>query len=193
MNWGTHKTSATPTTNAQKVPTPIWNEFLAHITKDDVHFKNLLRAVLLHIITGDTSTQKIYYIYGTAASGKSVFCNLVAAFFPPAAVIRANLSHICNNIFEAANLRNRTLVILNDIDEYPGKLSILKSLSGGESIRSQIKYAQESVAVEPTFSFLVTANQTFRLKSDAGGAIARRLLNIAFPHACPPEARKNLV
>jgi phage/plasmid-associated DNA primase len=117
----------------------------------------------------------------------------VAAFFPPAAVIRANLSHICNNIFEAANLRNRTLVILNDIDEYPGKLSILKSLSGGESIRSQIKYAQESVAVEPTFSFLVTANQTFRLKSDAGGAIARRLLNIAFPHACPPEARKNLV
>ena len=103
------------------------------------------------------------------------------------------MNHICNNIFEAANLRDRALVILNDIDEYPGRLSVLKSLSGGESIRSQIKFVQESVEVQPTFSFLVTANQTFRLKSDAGGALARRLLNINFAHACPPGARKKLI
>ena len=58
---------------------PTWKSFLATITNDDLELQAYLQRMVGYALTGLTSEHALFFLYGTGANGKSVFCNVVAA------------------------------------------------------------------------------------------------------------------
>jgi putative DNA primase/helicase len=58
---------------------PVWQDFLATVTRDDIKLQNYLKRILGYCLSGITSEHALFFLYGTGANGKSVFVNTVAA------------------------------------------------------------------------------------------------------------------
>jgi hypothetical protein len=58
---------------------PIWEDFLATVTRGDPELQSYLRRVVGYCLTGITSEHALFFLYGTGANGKSVFVNTIAA------------------------------------------------------------------------------------------------------------------
>ena len=58
---------------------PRWNRFLSEITGGDEAFAEYLRRVAGYLLTGDTTEQVLFFLYGSGANGKSVFLDALMA------------------------------------------------------------------------------------------------------------------
>lgn len=56
---------------------PRWKQFLLEIMRGDAEMVDYLQRVLGYILTGDTSEQCFFMLYGMGANGKSTFINVV--------------------------------------------------------------------------------------------------------------------
>ncbi len=58
---------------------PTWKAFLATVTNNDADLQAYLKRMVGYSLTGLTIEHALFFLYGTGANGKSVFCNVVAA------------------------------------------------------------------------------------------------------------------
>jgi putative DNA primase/helicase len=59
-------------------PTPLWDEFLQTVTKDDTGLVAYLARVSGYALTGSIQEHALFFIYGLGGNGKSVFVNTIA-------------------------------------------------------------------------------------------------------------------
>lgn len=123
-----------------------------------------------------TDPQVFLYISGPGATGKSVLTHTLSGLLPPEAVVTTRLKDLNQDKFEIINLNWKDLVIMSDVEDYTGEMSVLKAFVGQDILKGTKKYVQGTFEVVPTGLVMVLANHPFTSNRDSGGALARRLL-----------------
>jgi len=168
-----------------------WNKFLKTITDGDDSLVEFLQIAAGYSACGSTAEEKLFFIHGDAATGKSTFLEAVKAALGDYAqtsdfetfIKRNQVGGIRNDV---AKLNGSRLVVSIEVDE--GKKlaeGLVKMLTGGDTVSARFLY-QESFNFLPQFKLWLAANHPPRIK-DNDSAIWRRILRIPFNHMIPKD------
>ncbi|HTX35407.1 MAG TPA: phage/plasmid primase, P4 family [Bryobacteraceae bacterium] len=170
----------------------LWEWFLQEATGGDQDFQEFLQRAIGYSLTGDVSEEKLFFVHGPGASGKSTFLEAIKAALGDYAktadfetFVQRNAGGIRDDI---AELAGRRFVVSIEVDE--GKKlaeGLTKCLTGGDTVRARFLY-QGAFDFVPQFKLWLAANHEPNVKhSDT--AMWRRILRIPFDHVVPKEKR----
>ncbi|MEH2316329.1 phage/plasmid primase, P4 family [Nostoc sp.] len=151
----------------------------------------VLRAYLNCIVTGKIELQRFIHLLGSGGSGKSTFTKLATALVGEYVTHTTKLQKLEENRFETAALKNKKLCLINDSDSYGGEISILKNMTGNDSVPYELKGKQQGESrLTPSCMVVITSNEPLRLKEYTSG-LARRRITIRFENK--PNVSRNLI
>jgi len=171
----------------------MWDDFLDTATAGDESIKQFLQTAIGYSLTGDVSEEKLFFIHGDSATGKSTFLEAIKATLGDHAMTadfetflqRKQVGQIRNDI---ARLCGARFVISIEVDE--GKKlaeGLVKTLTGGDTVSARFLY-KEAFEFVPQFKLFLAANHAPRIKDD-DAAIWRRIIRIPFEHSIPEDQR----
>jgi putative DNA primase/helicase len=171
----------------------LWERFLEEACGGDRQLIEFLQRAVGYSLTGSTAEEKLFFVHGPAASGKSSFLEAIRSVLGDYAkaadfesfIQRRDAGAIRNDI---AELAGRRFVVSIEVDE--GRRlaeGLVKLLTGGDTVRARFLY-QESFEFTPQFKLWLAANHAPRVRHD-DSAMWRRILRVPFEHVIPPERR----
>ncbi len=171
----------------------LWERFLDEATGGARDLQEFLQRAVGYSLTGSTAEEKLFFVHGPAAAGKSTFLEAVKNTLGDYAksadfetfVQRREAGAVRNDI---AELAGRRFVVSIEVDE--GKKlaeGLVKLLTGGDTVRARFLY-QEAFEFVPQFKLWLAANHAPRVKHD-DSAMWRRILRIPFEHVIPQQRR----
>ena len=167
---------------------PVWKKFLKEIFGKNKDLINFIQRALGWALTGDTSSQAMFILYGNGANGKSTFINTImklmgdyATSTPTETFMQKKGDQASNDI---ARLKGTRFVSAMEA-EYGGKLAeaVIKRLTGDDVISARFLYG-EFFDFIPTFKIFMATNH----KPKIGGmdnAIWRRIRMVPFEVSFP--------
>lgn len=165
---------------------PRWTQFIAEVCNGDEDMSAFLQRVCGYAITGSVTEEKLFFMYGTGANGKSVFANIVAAVFGEYAVtVRAALlardprGTGSDAEREKARLPGARLALVNETgqaDMWDDQR--VKEITSRERISARYLH-QESFDFMPTHKLFIRGNHQPGAM-DSGDAFWRRMVLIGF-------------
>jgi len=182
-------TKISPVDYDPEVGLDLWDKFLDAVTNGDKEKKDFLRRAVGYALTGVTTEEKLFFVHGATATGKSTFIEAVKAMLGDYAITadfetflrRKDIGTVRNDI---ARLHGARLVGSLEMEE--GKHlaeSLVKTLTGGDTIATRFLY-KESFEFKPQFKLWLAANHAPRVRDD-DAAIWRRIIRIPFEHEIP--------
>jgi putative DNA primase/helicase len=171
----------------------LWERFLLEVCGGDRNLIEFLQRAVGYSLTGSNREEKLFFVHGPAAAGKSTFLEAVKSALGDYAwttdfdtfVHRREAGAIRNDI---AELAGRRFVVSIEVDE--GRRlaeGLVKMLTGGDTVRARFLY-HEAFEFVPQFKLWLAANHAPRVRHD-DSAMWRRILRIPFEHVIPPEKR----
>ena len=169
----------------------LWESFLETVTNGDESLMEFLQVAAGYSACGDIGEEKLFFIHGDAATGKSTFLETVKSALGEYAqtsdfetfLKRKDVGGTRNDI---ARLNGARLVASIEVDEGQRLAEgLIKMLTGGDTVSARFLY-QESFEFVPQFKLWLAANHAPRIKDD-DNAIWRRILRVPFDHAIPKE------
>jgi putative DNA primase/helicase len=171
----------------------LWERFLQEVCGGDRNLIEFLQRAVGYSLTGSTREEKLFFVHGPAAAGKSTFLEAVKSALGDYAwtadfdtfVHRREAGAIRNDV---AELAGRRFVVSIEVDE--GRRlaeGLVKILTGGDTVRARFLY-QEAFEFKPQFKLWLAANHAPRVRHD-DSAMWRRILRIPFEQVIPPERR----
>lgn len=171
----------------------LWDEFLATATAGDKTMLDFLQTAIGYSLTGSIVEEKLFFIHGPVASGKSTFLEAIKATLGEYAqtsdfetfLQRKQVGGIRNDI---AKLHSARLVTSIEVDD--GKKlaeGLIKMLTGGDTVSARFLY-KESFEFLPQFKLWLAANHAPRVKDD-DEAMWRRILRVPFEQVIEKENR----
>jgi putative DNA primase/helicase len=148
---------------------------------------SFLRAVLL----GRADLQRYLEIIGPGGTGKSTFIRLAEQLVGYQNCHSTELKHLENNRFETAKLYGKRLVTITDSQNYAGDVSILKAITGGDSLRFEEKNKQAGMGFRFGGMLIIAANEPIASKDYTSGLFRRRI-TVNFNRLVKPEERRDL-
>lgn len=145
-------------------------DFCAGYT-DRVEF---VRCFLFIVIHGPGPLQLFFHFYGAGGSGKSTLANIAQCLAGKKSCITTSLKKISQDQFEAINLANRKLIIISENEKWSEDTSVLKNISGGDTLAGRKKHVQGSFEVIISGVLAIFNNSKFNTRDDTG-AIERRI------------------
>jgi len=141
-------------------------------------------------LMGRNLAQRILLLTGTPGGGKSQLCIAIEGL-----IGRANCTQLRTEMlaerFELARLVGKTLLTGKDV---PGHFlmtrgaHVLKALSGGDALTTEIKQRMGGDTIDGEFSIIVTSNSRLRVQLDGDtGAWRRRLLIVNYERPKPEK------
>lgn len=185
-------TTILPTEYHPDAECPLWHKFLDRATGENEELKDYLQRASGYCLTGDTSEQIFFFVYGLGNNGKSVFTGTLRK------LLGAYATRVSTDLFMVkdkssnghkeglANLRGKRLVIASELED--GKqlaTSLIKDLTGGESIRADRKYHHE-IEFQPLCKPWLVGNHEPVIK-DTTLSIWRRVKKIPFTVTIPDD------
>jgi putative DNA primase/helicase len=172
----------------QSATCPAWIEFLDGIMGGDTEMTAFLRRAVGYSLTGNTSEQCLFLLYGTGSNGKSTFLNILdevlgdySASTPADALMVQQSGGVRNDL---ARLQGVRFVTANETEDgHKMAESLVKSLTGGDIIATRFLYA-EFFEFQPQFKLFLAANHKPIIKGD-DHAIWRRVRLIPFEMTFP--------
>jgi putative DNA primase/helicase len=171
---------------------PLWREFLARITGNDPELQSYLQRVCGYALTGDTSEDALFFLYGTGANGKSVFIKTIAGILgdhhKTASMETFTVTNSERHPTDLAMLRGARLVTAIETEE--GKRwdeAKIKALTGGDLIQARFM-RQDFFEYTPRFKLMIAGNHRPAIRS-VDEAIRRRMNLIPFTVTIPIEER----
>lgn len=162
---------------------PTWENFLLEIMGGDESLVGYLRRAVGYSITGDVQEQKLFFLYGKGANGKSTFVNallnILGTYAAPGAPELLMQKKTGAHPTEQADLVGRRLVSSQEIEE--GRYwneALLKQLTGGDPIQTR-RMHEDFWTFQPTHKFWVSGNHKPNVRGTDDG-IWRRLILIPF-------------
>jgi putative DNA primase/helicase len=175
-----------------KMPTPLWDAFLKHITKDNAELEGYLQRKTGYELTGITREHALFFSFGTGANGKSTFVNAITAclgdYHQTAPIETFTVSNQDRHPTELARLRGARLVTATETEE--GRHcaeSRIKQLTGEDPVAARFM-RQDFFEYRPQFKLDISGNHKPSLRS-VDEAIRRRFNLIPFTLTIPPEER----
>ena len=171
---------------------PKWLAFLDRICGGDKELISFLQRAVGLSLTGDTSQQTVFFVYGPGGNGKSVFFKVLMCIFgnysqkaPASMLTQQRYVPIPNDI---ARLQGRRFVVASELDqEMVFDEARLKDLTGGDVLVARYM-RQEFFEFEPTHKLWMYGNHKPTVKGSDEG-IWRRIRVIPFTAHIAPEER----
>lgn len=180
-----HYVSKCAAVQPTETPAPLWLEFLAQATGNDIEMVGYLQRLCGYCLTGETSEQILVFIYGTGGNGKGIFMNTLRAVMGEYARQAPMQIFLANNgdrhPTELANLFGARLVLASESPE--GRRwdeERIKSLTGGDAISARFMN-RDFFEFVPRFKLVVASNHKPRIRT-VDDAWRRRLHLVPFIH-----------
>jgi len=171
----------------------IFDKYLIAVTGGDQSLTELIWSVIGYILSPDINAKAFFALVGPKDTGKSLFANTLARFFTPDSLSYLGANDFSGK-FSVVDIMDKRLNLCMDLPDAPlstiavGKI---KSLTGNDSVRSDVKY-KNSVSFRNTAKILFGSNSLIRTEVP-DSAFADRLITIPFNHPIPKEKQdKNL-
>jgi putative DNA primase/helicase len=172
---------------------PLWDDFLATVTNEDIDLALFLRRCAGYSLTGSTLEEKLFFVHGPTATGKSTFIEALKATLGDYAqtadfetfLSRSQGGGPRNDI---AGLAGSRFVASIEVDK--GRRlaeGLVKQLTGGDTVHARFLY-HEGFSFKPAFKLWLSANDAPRA-SDDDSALWRRILRVPFEHSIPGSER----
>lgn len=173
---------------------PIWERFLRDITLGNEELIGFIQRAIGYTLTGFTTAQVFFMLYGGGSNGKSVLIN----------ILNELLEGFSRTIRFSAFEETTTSDAKRDLAELPGirvtfasesgkksalDTSIIKQITGGEPITTSRKYGHP-FTFKPQFKLWLTTNHLPKVDDDSLG-FWRRLIIIPFDAIFEGSARDN--
>jgi len=177
---------------APGAPCPMWLTFLDRVTDNDKELAGFLQRWCGYCLTGVTTEQKLVFLYGTGANGKSVFVSTVTgilgdyAAVAPMEMLLASKNE--RHPTEIAKLFGVRLVTAHEVaggrrwDE-----DKIKLLTGSDRLAARFM-RQDFFDFVPKFKLTIFGNHKPTLRS-VDEAIRRRFLLVPFTVTIPENER----
>jgi putative DNA primase/helicase len=172
---------------------PLWLAFLARIFDGRQEVIDYLQRAIGYSLTGDTSEQCVFILWGSGANGKSTFLETIKALLadyaqsadPKSFQEQHGGSGARSDI---ARLKGARFVVATE-SESGARLSesLIKSVTGGEKLVARRLY-QDFFEFEPAFKLWLATNHKPHIRNTDHG-IRRRIRLIPFAVTIPPEER----
>jgi putative DNA primase/helicase len=162
---------------------PAWKQFIMEIMDYNAEIIHFIQNAAGWAITGDTSEQTMFILFGTGANGKSTFLNTImnllgdyAIATPTETFMRKSGEQITNDI---ARLRGTRFVTTTEA-EHGKRLSepLIKQITGNDRMTARFLYG-EFFNFTPTFKIFMATNHKPVIKGTDHG-IWRRIKLIPF-------------
>jgi putative DNA primase/helicase len=150
---------------------PNWKQFVREIMNYNGDIITFLQTVGGWALTGDTSEQTMFILFGSGANGKSTFLNIImyllgdyAITTPTETFMRKNGDQITNDI---ARRRGARFVTTTEAEQ-GRRLSepLIKQITGNDRITARFLYG-EFFNFVPTFKILVVIQKVCRVSNKA--------------------------
>ncbi|MBN1437502.1 MAG: hypothetical protein JW936_10555 [Sedimentisphaerales bacterium] len=170
-----------------------WNNFLDVILAKDYEVMAFLQAAIGYSLTGSTREEKLFFVHGPGAAGKSTFVEAVKSTLGDYAITSDFETFLAKSGNEGARndiarLKSSRFVASIEVDD--GKRlaeGLVKTITGSDTITARYLY-KEAFEFRPQFKLWLCANHEPRVKQ-GDDAIWRRILRIPFDHAIPEDKR----
>jgi putative DNA primase/helicase len=169
---------------------PVWKQFVREVMRYDTELITFLQTAAGWGITGDTSEQVMFILFGSGANGKSTFLNTImklcgdyCAATPTETFLKKNGDQITNDI---ARLRGTRFVTTTEAEQ-GRRLSepLIKQITGNDTLTARFLYG-EFFNFVPTFKVYMATNHKPIIKGTDYG-IWRRIKLIPFTHTITPD------
>lgn len=171
----------------------LWLKFLHRVTGDKPELVKYLQRAVGYSLTGDTTEQCLFFLYGLGRNGKSTFVGILRKLLGP-------YGHKTNTEMlmvrdrtggpreDLADLKGKRLVIASEIEENKRlAIVLIKEMTGGESIRADRKH-EHAFEFEPTHKIWLSGNHK-PIITDTTYSIWRRFRLIPFTVTIPEEEK----
>ena len=170
---------------------PQWRRFLLEIMGNDQELVDYLQRVIGYLLTGDTSEEAFFFLYGIGANGKSTFLEVVKALLGDYGK-SAEFSTFTEDADKGGarpdlvNLIGARLVMANEAGQ--GKVldtGLLKKMTGRDTMACRDLY-KGMVEFTPVWKIFLVANHKPTIKDSSIGTW-RRLHLVPFTVTVPEE------
>jgi len=169
---------------------PRFDAFLHKVTGGDAAMIERFWQVLGYNLVPDQNRGKVFtFLYGVSHSGKSVFADLLASFFPED-VVSSVSTHDMEGPFGYEGLVGKEINICAELPSAPlmskatGKI---KAITGGDTVNVNEKNVKTYKA-KLNVKLVYASNHPIFLSS-ADDAFKQRCIELPFPHEIPAEQR----
>jgi len=175
-------TKQAPVTFNPKATCHKWLKFLDQAMGSDKDMIGYLQRIVGYSLTGVTTEQKLFFLYGFGSNGKSVFINTIQDMLgdysmqtPVSTLMTKNKGSVNNDV---ARLRGARFVATTETEEHSKfNESEVKLLTGGDTITARF-LNQEFFEFRPEFKLWISGNH--KPVPGDGHGIWRRLILIPF-------------
>ena len=171
----------------------LWDDFLAEATGGDVALMLWLQKAVGYTLTGSTAEERLFFVHGPAATGKSTFLEAIRATmgdYARTADFETFLQrrHVGGPRPDIARLAGARFV--PSIEVECGKRlaeGLVKVLTGGDTVTARELYARE-FEYRPAFKLWLAANDAPAMEA-SDEALWRRILRVPFDAVIPKDRR----
>jgi putative DNA primase/helicase len=176
-------TSAAPAEIGTAIPH--FAKFLNEVTQGDPGLQRFLQQYFGYCLTGITSEQALFFIYGPGGNGKSVLqtviSDIMGDYAKTAAMEAFSATGHSRHLTEIAMLRSARLVTLSETEKgQRWSQTRVNQVTGGDSITANFM-RQDHFTFRPMFKTFVVGNHKPHLTS-VNDAERRRFLIVPFLH-----------
>ncbi len=169
---------------------PLWLSLLDRVTGGSVELQSYLQRAVGYSLTGDTSSQVVFFLWGQGSNGKSTFVGTIRRLVGPYGA-RLDMNALTTRGSSGpreslADLCGKRFVAASEIEDGSRlAVSLIKDLSGGESIRADRKY-EHGFEFQPQLKLWLSGNHR-PVIADNTYSIWRRLKLVPFVVTIPAD------
>jgi len=184
-------TQLAPVNYDPEATSPLWDELLWRIMDGNENLIKFLQRAVGYSLTGETTEQCLFILFGNGANGKSTFLQAVSYMMgdfakqtPTETLLVKHKGAISNDV---ARLKGARLITASEAEEGQRLAeSLVKQMTGSDTISARFLH-QEFFDFEPTHKIFLGTNHKPVIGSDY--AIKRRIKLIPFEITIPEEER----
>lgn len=175
----TQVTSVAPS----EMPTPIWNKFISEVFDGNLEMIEFIQRMGGYSLTGSIKEQKLFFLHGGGANGKSVFLEVLRnlggkySHNLPSEALMSTRNEGHPTMF--ASLHGKRMAISSEIEESAHWAeSRIKAMTGDETMTARFMH-KDFFTFRVTHKHIIAGNFKPRLKGD-DFAIVRRIVLVPF-------------
>lgn len=186
-------TKLAPVDYSPSASSELWQNFLNDVTGGNEEFSRFLQKAVGYSMTGDTSEDVLFFVYGPTATGKSTFLEAIKSTlgdYAKTADFESFLKHNGNNgpRDDIAMLEGARMVVSVEVDE--GKRlaeGLIKQLTGRDTVACRPLY-KSTIQFMPTMKLWMAANHKPKVSAE-DEAMWRRIRTLPFDKTIPEDKR----
>ena len=175
-------------------PTPIWDKFIREVFDGDLEMVEFMQRMGGYSLTGSIKEQKLFFLHGNGANGKSVFLDVLRAIggqysynLPSEALMTSKHE---SHPTMLASLHGKRLAISSEIEESAHWAEArIKAMTGDETMTARYM-RQDFFTFRVSHKHIIAGNFKPRLKGD-DFAMVRRMVLIPFSQRFEGARRDN--